>query len=398
MHRRRLLPLLLLATTLTGLLAPATADAYVIAGTRWPTRTIRVYETLPPSYDWSINRAIASWNLSGARVRFVKVRSARYAHVRLRFGPTHGHAGYSSYGYQRGAYVNIRGRRVLPRSQWVSTGRLLSHELGHVLGLGHGPDRGCEIMDPDTSETGCPRTSRTGWYTCRWPFPDDVRGAIRLYGGSIRRRPLFCPIEPAPSQVRNLSISGGAASGTAVRLTWTRPTRLPFGSSYQVGVYPRGRCGVTADRIASYRLRRISTSWSQPTESGAGGDRCYQLRIVNRWGWGPRTLSRTATSYVPGPAAPTITSIVEYPGSTWDYRVTVDPLPDGSYLNAIRSDSGACATSYDTNQAIYGTEESRGSWLFEGVPVGASCLSFFAVTWQGAASAPAAREVVHAAA
>jgi hypothetical protein len=392
----------------TGLLAlllavPASADAYAIGGAAWPGRTIRYAEALPASYDWSLSHAVAAWNASGARVRFVKARSARDAQLRISIAGGASEAGgaVATVGRRSGAYVHLNRRfpRTLPPGRWVGTGRLLAHELGHVLGLQHGPDAGCEIMDPSTTEVGCPTTGRVGWYMCRWVQPDDARGAIRLYGGRLRGGPTFCPIEPAPGQVRSLRAAGGAAAGAPVTLTWRRPLRMPRGASYAVAVYPAGRCGASTERIASARLGAAATRWTQPTEDGPTGDRCYELRVLNRWGWGPAPRRVAATSWRPAPDPPVLDGeLVEHPDTGYDYRVraTVDA---GSTLWFARGEPGACVATWPTDGSARAAEaESPTTWLLAGVPLGGSCLSFFAVDASGRASTAVTREVAHASA
>jgi hypothetical protein len=71
-----------------------------------------------------------------------------------------------------------------------------AHELGHVLGLDHEDDV-CATMnshlDVDHPEQ-CPAPPPGTW-VCRLLRADDVRGAVSLYGGSVRpiRGPEFCP-------------------------------------------------------------------------------------------------------------------------------------------------------------------------------------------------------------
>jgi hypothetical protein len=71
-----------------------------------------------------------------------------------------------------------------------------AHELGHVLGLDH-EDGACATMnsrlDVDHPEH-CPAPP-AGMWVCRLLRADDVRGAVSLYGGSVRpiRGPEFCP-------------------------------------------------------------------------------------------------------------------------------------------------------------------------------------------------------------
>jgi Matrixin len=73
---------------------------------------------------------------------------------------------------------------------------VVAHELGHVLGLDH-EDRMCATMNSFLVDGG-PRHCREapdGMWVCRLLRNDDVRGAVKLYGGVVRpiRGPEFCP-------------------------------------------------------------------------------------------------------------------------------------------------------------------------------------------------------------
>jgi hypothetical protein len=75
------------------------------------------------------------------------------------------------------------------------TALILAHELGHVLGLDHETQQ-CATMNPSVGAdhtTLCPAPP-AGMWTCRLLQPDDVRGAVALYGGTVRgwRGSSFC--------------------------------------------------------------------------------------------------------------------------------------------------------------------------------------------------------------
>jgi hypothetical protein len=157
--------------------------------------------------------------------------------------------GFASVGYQPRNRVTVgRGARG------VGVVGLVAHELGHVLGLIH-EDRRCALMN-------------TGFWSRCLPAPtcsilqrDDVRGAIRRYGGRPRPlRPELCPPAPVALSVARDAETGrlqaavtlpqadvaGVVTRRAVGRCPARPTLVfdgreaSAGSVVQVDVSPRG--------------------------------------------------------------------------------------------------------------------------------------------------------------
>ena len=167
------------------------ADAYRLEGGRWSTRTIPYY-TETPAYAWSVDTAAYAWNSSGAQIRFVKSSRAN-AKVLL---------GIRWYRHAGDAVVHRVGDRLVRAEVGIQTGHdryemalIVAHELGHVLGLDH-ETTVCATMNPtvaDDHTTKCPAPAR-GMWTCRLLQTDDVRGAVSLYGGTVRpwRGSPFC--------------------------------------------------------------------------------------------------------------------------------------------------------------------------------------------------------------
>ena len=191
MPKSTLMRATLAAILLALVLAPG-AGAYRLEGSRWATTTITYYNEVP-AYTWSIDTAAYAWNASGAHVQFLK-SSKRNAKVLLGvqwFRPA-GEAIVSRHnGRIYSAKVGIR--NGLDR---YTMALVIAHELGHVLGLGH--ENGvCATMNSylDVNHPQhCPAPP-TGMWVCRLLRADDVRGAVRLYGGTVRpqRGAEFCP-------------------------------------------------------------------------------------------------------------------------------------------------------------------------------------------------------------
>lgn len=175
-----------------ALLGAARADAYQFESGRWPTKVIPYY-TETAAYSWSVDTAAYAWNTSGARVLFVKTSRA---HAKVLIGIRW---------YKRNAgeaVVQRLGRRFVSAQVGIQTGHdryemalIMAHELGHVLGLDH-ELRGCATMNPSVGKDHTTMCSAppAGQWTCRLLQADDVRGAVALYGGTVRtyRGPSFC--------------------------------------------------------------------------------------------------------------------------------------------------------------------------------------------------------------
>jgi len=167
------------------------SSAYRIEGGRWPTATITYYNEVP-AYSWAVYTAAYAWNTSGARVRFVKSsrRNAKVL-VGIRWFKEAGDANVQRVnGRFLGAQVGIRSGQ-----DRYTMALVLTHELGHVLGLDH-ENRVCATMNTflvDRHPEYC-AAAPAGKWICRLLRTDDVRGAVSLYGGAVRpiRGPEFC--------------------------------------------------------------------------------------------------------------------------------------------------------------------------------------------------------------
>jgi hypothetical protein len=181
-----------LAAILLALLLVPSASAYTFLGGRWQTTTITYFNEVP-AYNWSVDSAAYAWNSSGAHVRFLK-SSRRSAKVLL---------GVQWFTPAGDARPLIHNRRIYGAKVGIRNGLdrytmalVVAHELGHVLGLGH-ETHVCATMNPalDVDHPQlCPAPPQ-GMWVCRLLRDDDVRGAVRLYGGTVRpwRGAEFCP-------------------------------------------------------------------------------------------------------------------------------------------------------------------------------------------------------------
>lgn len=195
----------MLAAVVATAVVPAVAHGYVLEGTSWPTHTISYYDAGPNHA--AVRAAVHAWNTSGANVRFVPTSRARARVIILPFSPRGclGLEGVATVGYDpQGDLVHLR----RCSDSWEAA-IVAAHELGHVLGLGH-ETHVCATMNPSTDELcGSP----PAYYgQCRILQADDVRGAVRRFGGHVRpiRSPQFCPEYSAPLPPLSVNVTGNA--------------------------------------------------------------------------------------------------------------------------------------------------------------------------------------------
>ena len=205
-----------------ALLVAAPADAYRLGGKKWPVRTI-TYHASAPQYADAITAAVAAWNASGVRVRFKAVSRRSKARVKIVSGRVRsGPSGDAHLGYYRKSRVRLN--RFDPAGKdpgWLANQMqiVVAHELGHVLGLRH-VTKPCSVMNYGRTED-CPKPPAPWQLRCRLLEPDDVRGAIKRYGGRAKGYAAeFCDFAPPPVPPAGLTAAYDAAT-RSIALSWT---------------------------------------------------------------------------------------------------------------------------------------------------------------------------------
>jgi PKD repeat protein len=307
-------------------LGAGSANAYVIGGKPWPGGLIRYYNA-DPGMRSEVAAATKAWNSSGAHVHFIAVSQSR-AQVLIVGWPKHARsdpeAGFGTLGWVppgsrtldpwghlvRGSHVWLRPVDVANGLNSAEMTLAATHELGHVLGLGH--SQRCATMDAEFVGL-CKQAPHTWQIICRPLQPDDVAGAIALYGGRPHNLgpQRYCPYFPAPGPPTALTASvlgsGGYGPADSVRLSWRAPegVRLnysPTGNSvaYDEVFGALGHCATAmANQFAQDNEKpgAINRTIVQPSTPGRW---CFTVRIFD----GYQRAGGQATIWVnvPGPA------------------------------------------------------------------------------------------------
>jgi hypothetical protein len=212
---------------------------------------------------------VRAWNESGAHVRFVAVPRARARLViqedRQKVYCTEGLA---TVGDVPGAHVLIfpaHGITHACNRYWAV--RVMTHELGHVLGLLH-ENRVCAAMNATGSMRGGSECSgRVPWvWRCRLLERDDVAGVAAAYGGRPRAvtTPALCPLYTPIQRPTGFSASLDDARAT-MTLTFRRPVEpaIPAfvarpewkrSAAFAVGE-PHRSCPANGDAGSAFRYR-----------------------------------------------------------------------------------------------------------------------------------------------
>jgi hypothetical protein len=303
------------------------AAQFKVAGKAWPGHVITYFNGVPEQSK-AVAAAAAIWNASGANVRFRPAPRAS-AEVVIYAIPRNYPAiagGEATIGYtpktstilepfprlkldKQGRPIGIIG---LPKEyhggvMWLRhlkdrvTGNrdpyyytaIAAHEFGHILGLGH-ETGACALMNPQLLQMSkCGRVEFWQHY-CGVLAPDDIKGAVRLYGGRATKPTLgVCDLTPAPAPPTGFKVAIQDYSSSLI-LTWS----LAQPAKELVGVvikHAQGSC--PTDPGDTTQLTYKATGPYQD-DLPASGSWCYSIWAVRTNGQ-PSAQPATFTIDIP---------------------------------------------------------------------------------------------------
>jgi hypothetical protein len=260
----------------------------------WKQRNLYYYESLPSKWDWSLSTAVAKWNASGAKIRFVKVLNRRKARLTISYGAIVSRAGEATVGPLAHPWVrlsnyyrHVDGNEAADRVEVMA---VLAHELGHVLGFQHSRTR-CSLMSPVLDVVGCGMVKPTtpGYYRCRVVSLPLVTRLVREYGGRSRVPTGSCLIDPMPPALQHVSFSGGESSEVPVTVNWAVPSATPPGSTVEIHTWAADSCGAPPAWASVSYAPVSSSSWR--ADEAQAGEQCMSVELVNRYGVGRQPIA-----------------------------------------------------------------------------------------------------------
>ncbi len=330
--------------------------AFVIGGHRWPGRSITYYDaTVKANYRKGVATAIAEWNSRGLPIKFRKVSSRSSAQFVIQTDHKIAPGGYATVGYWgRGSYyVQLN----MDSYRWDDVAWVASHELGHILGLGH--SKGCAVMSYAAYAT-CKWPDKQTQWRCRLQERDDLLGVKRLYGGSfvVRASP-FCMLHPISGPVTGVIVQPAPEPGFAT-ISWNAAAGAAGG--YRIArSSPGGPCPTGIDGVPVADTKALTYTEQAPAYQPMGdGAYCYTVWSMNVDGYvnlaapGRATFTYAAPP-VPVPAGvsivPTFTGYTDpydpsYSSQSWDVAIHA-PVPAGANIVTVQRNLGSTCTATD---------------------------------------------------
>jgi hypothetical protein len=225
-----------------------------------PYGHLRITYRNKSTYVWQVNEAFGVWNRAGTPFRFAPAQPGKRADITITQKPYIGSPKSAVAGFGGIGFVELSKARVKsPKGFHNGQVRIVAHEIGHALGLGHLPSR-CAIM---YSSIDFPKSRPCGIVEKQWdarqhcgPRAPDIQALARLWHFKPRtvawRGYCTTPTDPAKARTgpyvagtlsaepRQYPYEGGA-EGVQLRLTNNGNTLHEIGSYGIVVVDSTGR-------------------------------------------------------------------------------------------------------------------------------------------------------------